>query len=174
MEELKRHMKQLEVEFEQWFAGALPRPPVETRRRVDDIIRRYNVRPPQNLTEASVFQMHQAKYNTYSEMWNRRTRLKEEGRLPGGSEARTPAAAYPQPAPAGSAAPPDKLRQVFEEFLAAKRQAGEPAAAIPYETFRERLSQQADQLRTKGGYRDVDFGVSLKDGKVSIVARPKR
>ena len=41
------------------------------------------------------------------------------------------------------------------------------------ESFRRALDKQAQQLRT-GGYKDVDFGVSLKGGKVSVVARPKK
>ena len=80
MEALKRGMKQLETEYEQWFAGALRQPPWATKKKVEGIIRNYSRTPPQNLAEQAVFQMHQAKFTTYSEMWNRRMRLQEEER----------------------------------------------------------------------------------------------
>jgi len=203
MELLKRLMKQLEVEYEQWFSGALPKPPVESKKRVEGIIRRYNVRGPQNLGEAAVFQMHQSKYNSYSEMWNRRVRLKEEGRLQTGKEVHHPprAAAAPEEPSAqrvGGGAPTQQenaaraktgaparrgettssgestYRKVFEDFVAARKKAGQGTESLNFESFKQQLTKQAEQLRTRGGYRDVDFGVAIKDGKASVVARPKR
>lgn len=174
MDQLKRDMKQLEIEYEQWFSGATPKPPGDTRKKVEDLIRRYNVSMPQNLAEAQVFQMHQAKFNSYSEMWNRRIRLKEEGRIPGQREAARPARAEsPRPGPKGPATA-DKFREVFDQFVAAREKTGQGGAGLSYEAFRQKLAAQSDQLRAKGGYRDVDFGVSVKDGKVSIVAKPKK
>lgn len=175
MELLKRSMKQLEIEWEQWFSGALPKPPVETKKRVEDIIRRYNVKGPPNLGDASVFQMHQAKYQSYNEMWNRRVRLKEEGRLPTGREIHR-LARDSKEAEGEARAPveaPDRLRKVFDEFVAARKKAGQGTASLNYDNFKQLLTKQAEQLR-KGGYRDVDFGVAIKDGKASVVARPKR
>jgi hypothetical protein len=88
MNRLKQKMRQLETEYEQWFSGAMQVPPWETQKAVENIIRFYNRNPPHGLAEQSVFQMHQSKYNVYSEMWNRRMRLKEEGKLPTGKEER--------------------------------------------------------------------------------------
>jgi hypothetical protein len=112
--------------------------------------------------------MLQARFNTYMEMWNRRTRLKEEGRLPGVRE--SPKRSAPKPA----APPADPFRQVFESFVAAKQKAGEATAKLSYESFRKTLEKQADQIRAAKGFKDVDFGVTVKDGKVSVVARPRK
>lgn len=175
MERLKRGMKQLETEYEQWFSGALRQPPWETKKKIEAIIRRYNTSPPSNLAEQSVFQMLQSKFSTYSEMWNRRERLKEEGRLPGGREERAKRAGRPGPPPGEHAAPSggDPFRTVFDKYVAAKQQAGQSTANLNYDNFRRALDKQAQQLRS-GGYKDVDFGVSMKGGKVSVVARPKK
>lgn len=175
MERLKRGMKQLETEYEQWFSGALRTPPWETRKKIEAIIRRYNSSPPQNLAKQSVFQMLQSKFTTYKEMWNRRERLKEEGRLPGGREERSRRPARRSPSPSESAPPRggDPLRQVFDKYVAAKEKAGQSTSNLNYASFRRVLDKQAQQLRS-GGYKDVDFGVSMKGGKVSVVARPKK
>jgi hypothetical protein len=176
MAKLQSSFRLLEREYEQWFSGAVPKPPLETLKTVEDLVRRYNSSPPRNLAEQSLFTMLQARFTTYKEMWNRRTRLKEEGRLPGGPEER-PKRPAPAPAPARPAAQArsrDPFREVFDSFVTAKQKAGEPTGKLSYESFRKTLEKQADQLRSAKGFKDVAFGVAVKDGKVSVVARPKK
>ena len=119
--------------------------------------------------------MHQAKFNTYMEMWNRRIRLKEEGKLPTGREERSKrvVASPPRPQSAESGSG-DPYKKVFENYVTAKRQAGESTEKLNYDSFRNALKKQADQLRASRGIQNVNFGVSLKDGKVSVVARRKK
>jgi len=166
---LIQKMKQLETEYEQWFSGALITPPWQTQKIVDKIIKSYGRNPPQSLTERSVFMMHQAKYNSYAEMWARRMRLKEEGRLVTGKETR--ARKVPQ-ADKPSESGQDEFRKVFDSYVAAKQQAGESTKTLTYDTFSKKLGQQADKFRKSG--KNVNFGVSIKDGKVSVVARRKK
>lgn len=165
---LMQKMKQLETEYEQWFSGALAKPPWGTQKLIENIIKRYGRNPPSSLTERSVFQMHQAKFNSYSEMWARRTRLKEEGRL-AGREERVRRSAPPT---ASSGSEQDELRRVFDNYVAAKQKAGQGTGKLTYDSFRQKLAQQAEKLKKRG--HDVDFGVSVKDGKVSVVARRKK
>src|SRR3990172_5714411 len=127
MAKLQRTFRLLEREYEQWFSGALPKPPTETQRVCEEIVRQYNISPPRNLSEQSLFSMLQARYNTYTEMWNRRTRLKEEGRVPGGRE--SPKRSGPKP-PSPPSAPSDPFRQVFDSFVAAKQKAGEATTKL--------------------------------------------
>jgi hypothetical protein len=171
MAKLQRTFRLLEREYEQWFSGALPKPPSETQKVCEEIVKRYNVSPPRTLSEQSLFPMLQARFNTYKEMWNRRTRLKEEGRLPGARE--TARASVPKPAPPPSVVS-DPFRDVFDSFVAAKKKAGESTTKLNYESFKKTLEKQADQIRTAKGFKDVDFGVTVKDGKISVVARPKK
>jgi hypothetical protein len=168
---LKERMRQLEIEWEQWFAGVLTKPPFENQRVIENVIKRYSRNPPRALSEQSVFQMYQAKFNTYSEMWNRRQRLKEEGRLPGGPEQKS----RKIPPTAATAAPPkkDQMRDVFDDFVAAKAEAGQSTGKLTFDAFKKQLSKQRSKLKGERGY-DVDFGVNVKDGKVSLVARRKK
>ena len=177
MAKLQRTFRLLEREYEQWFSGALPKPPSDTQKICEEIVKRYNISPPRNLSEQSLFSMLQARFNTYMEMWNRRTRLKEEGRLPGARESSKKTPPKPAPPPTASKAPAtssDPFRQVFDSFVAAKQKAGEATGKLSYESFRKTLEKQADQIRAAKGFKDVDFGVTVKDGKVSVVARPKK
>ncbi|HXV64922.1 MAG TPA: MXAN_5187 C-terminal domain-containing protein [Vicinamibacteria bacterium] len=163
-----RLFKLLEREFEQWFSGALRKPPWATQKRIANIVRKYSVNPPTNLTEQSIFAMNQAKFNTYMEMWNRRVRMKEEGRLPTGREIHTRPRDVPPPET------DEPLREVFDSYVSAKRKAGEATSKLDYESFRKTLEKQAEHLRESRGFKEVDFGVAVKNGKVSVVARPKK
>jgi hypothetical protein len=172
MMRLKQKMKQLETEYEQWFSGALQVPPWETQKYIENIIKFYNRNPPNGLAEQSVFQMHQSKYNVYAEMWNRRMRLKEEGKLPTGKEERVRRVskkAEKEPSP-----DKDKFRDVFESYVSAKKETGQAPGKLSFDNFKRQLEARAKQLRVERGYDDVDFGVSIKDGKVSLVARRKK
>lgn len=170
----QKFMKLLEREYEQWFSGALVKPPWETRRICEDIIKFYNRNMPRSLSEQSIFQMHQAKFNTYNEMWNRRMRLKEEGKLVTGKEERTkrvqPLAASAQKPDAKA----DPFRKVFDKYVAAREKTGQDTGKLDYDKFRKTLQKQALQIRDRGGYKNINFGISVKDGKVSVVARPKK
>lgn len=174
MARLIKHFKMLEREYEQWFSGALPTPPWDTQRVCENIVREYNRNPPRNLSEQTIFSMHQAKFNTYMEMWNRRMRLKEEGKLPTGRTERTKRVAPPPPPAAGGGGGEDHYRKVFDSYVAAKQKAGEATEKIKFESFKNALKKQADQLRSSRGIKNVNFGVSIKDGKVSVVARKKK
>ena len=176
MARLIKHFKLLEREYEQWFSGALPTPPWTTQKICENIVREYNRNPPHNLSEQTIFSMHQSKFNTYMEMWNRRMRLKEEGKLPTGREERSKRAPHPTgPLGAdGGRGGDDHYRKVFDSYVAAKQQAGEATGKIKFESFKNALEKQANQLKSSRGIQNVNFGVSVKDGKVSVVARKKK
>ena len=42
LRQLEVSLRKLETEYNQFFAGLLPRPPVETRARVEKLFRRYD------------------------------------------------------------------------------------------------------------------------------------
>lgn len=75
---------------------------------------------------------------------------------------RAPAAA---PAPATSG---DRTRQLYDEYMRARRAAGEAVDNLSYDTLRRSLQQQTERLRRKHGDRDVDYEVVTKDGRALI------
>ncbi len=175
MTRLVKHFKLLEREYEQWFSGALVTPPGSTQKKCENIVREYSRNPPQNMSEQSIFAMHQAKFATHMEMWNRRMRLKEEGKLATGRKERSKRVPKPGAPPAGGGGAGDEqYREVFDSYVAAKQNAGEATAKLNYEGFKRALQKQADQLRASRGIQNVNFGVSVKNGKVSVVARKKK
>jgi hypothetical protein len=82
-----------------------------------------------------------------------------------------PAAAAAAPPPRRDGGLPEyRVRQLYVEYVDAKRRQKESTAAITYEALAESLRASSTKLREKHG-KPIDFEVGLKDGKA--VLRPK-
>ena len=77
---LETDLRQLEIEYTMFFAGQHPRPPLESRARVEAIIRRLDRVPIQGSTERFRYTTLQLRFRTLAALWDRRMRAQEEGR----------------------------------------------------------------------------------------------
>jgi hypothetical protein len=168
LDQLGRDIKQLQVDYERFFNGALPFPPEELRNRIQNQLRQLR---NLNLTAAvDNFRMAdlEARYNTYNELWNRRVRDLEEGR-----HARPPAAA------------PEAPRYDVERGILVAGAVETAAAEALYhglarseapkfdlDSFRAYLERQAAAIRTRTGCGQVQFRLAAEDGKMKLKARP--
>ncbi len=86
-----------------------------------------------------------------------------------------PMAARPLP-PQRSATPPStgnsptemRTRQIYNDYVDARRRAGEPTDGITYERLSKTLSDQTAKLRAQHPTRGLDYEVVQKDGKPVI------
>jgi len=178
LELLESELKRLEAEYNMFFAGRLPRPPWETRTRVDAIIKRLDRTQPANYGDRFRFSTLQARYVAFIDLWDRGLRAREEGR-PGPF-------AHTRSVPAAPTAAPedrivhvttfrdpgreiDKLRDLYDSLADARRAAGQDN--VPFHKFAELIKSQVAQLKEKGT-PEVAFRVAMKDGKVTFTARP--
>jgi hypothetical protein len=77
---LEAELRRLEAEYTMYFAGRLPRPPLETRRRVAGLVRQLDRQRLSNYAERFRFSTLQSRFQTFSDLWDRGLRAKEEGR----------------------------------------------------------------------------------------------
>ena len=178
---LSGELKKLETEYNQFFSGRLPRPPWETRTRVESLIRKWD----RESFEASAvdrfkFQTLQARYATFADLWDRGLRAREEGR-PGPFNWATPGPQQP-PKPGDPPVPQvvhvtaiadpmrdlEKVRELYESLMDARREAGEQTVA-----FHRFVGLVKDQVRTlqQKGSPEVAFRVAITEGKVTFTAR---
>jgi hypothetical protein len=61
----------------------------------------------------------------------------------------------------------DRVRQLFVEYVDARRKQNEPTASITYDAMSRTLRESSAKLREKHG-KDVDFEVAVKDGKAVL------
>jgi hypothetical protein len=62
----------------------------------------------------------------------------------------------------------DRVQSLYEQFAEARRDRGE--LPVPYERFSAMVQEQVKKLGSGG--REVAFRVALKDGKVTLTAKP--
>lgn len=63
-------------------------------------------------------------------------------------------------------------REIFEQFVATKKQCGEPTDALSFEKFSATLQRHKDQLQQRTQCKAVRFQVYVKDGKATLKAIP--
>jgi hypothetical protein len=179
--ELKRfevELRQLEAEYNMFFAGRLPKPPWETRGRVEAIVKQLDRGYIQNYGDRFRFLTMQARFATFVDLWDRGMRAREEGRP--GPFRQTPrvekepekkrpqdhilrVASFRDPA-----REMDKLADLYESLAQARREVGEEQ--LPFDKFADLVKSQVNKLR-QAGSPEVAFRVAVKDGKVNFTAR---
>jgi hypothetical protein len=176
---LEAELRKLEAEYNMFFAGRLPRPPAETRRRVDQFIRRIDRSSLTNYADRFRFSTLQARFNRFVDLWDRGLRAREEGRPGPFGVVRPPAAAAgthdEQVVYTASFTDPlreeAKLRELYDRLAEARRGAGEEP--LPFERFSSSVVEQVRQLRSRGA-PEVAIRIAVKSGKVSVTARGLR
>jgi hypothetical protein len=177
MRRLEVELKQLEAEYNMYFAGRLAKPPWETRGRVEALLKQYDRGPLLNTSDRFRFSTLQSRFSTFAELWDRGMRAREEGRP-------SPFASVGTRKSSGKGGPPDrilyvaafrdpgreidKLTELYDSLAEARREVGQEA--VPFHRFAELIRTQVKQLRQSGS-TEVAFRVAVKSGKVAFTAR---
>ena len=131
---LEEALRRLSAEYDAFLYGSVPKPPVQTRRHVEEMVRRLNASEDMSSAERYRFGALQGRFSALCDRWEKLQGEKEAGRRPGlyghfreaGGGAAGTSAPAPNAGPAASvqeerrAAPPEPLQDLFERFLAAK------------------------------------------------------
>jgi hypothetical protein len=173
---LEAELKRLEAEYNMFFAGRLPRPPWETRSRVQAFVKRVDRTSISNYGEKFRFSTLQSRFATFIDLWDRGLRAREEGRpgpfaQPRRNETVRPTAADRILHVATFADPlreMDKLHDLYDSLAEARRDVGQEQ--IPFHKFADLIKTQVSSLKASGS-PEVAFRVAVKDGKVNLTAR---
>jgi hypothetical protein len=186
-------IRQLQAKWDMFFSGAEKKPPLELQGQVDTLIKRYSNSEIRNSGERFRYQSLSSRFATFNELWQKRLRAREEGKVYGMHGLRseqlppTPAGAARTPPPRPAAAAPTggefrvadsrqdqaTIRALYDTYVAERQRAGD-AAAPAFDAFRQLVSQQAERIRNEKGAKAVDFRLETKGGKVSLKARVVR
>jgi hypothetical protein len=174
---LEAELKRLEAEYNMFFSGTLPKPPWETRKRVESIVKQYDRGYIQNTGDRFRFNTLQSRFAAFIDLWDRGLRAREEGR-PGPFAHKLTEKELPKKGPedrilhvAAFTDPVremEKLTELYESLSEARRTVGEES--VPFHKFADLVKGQVSKLR-QGGSAEVAFRVAVKDGKVSFTAR---
>jgi hypothetical protein len=174
--QLTADLKRLEAEYNMFFAGRLPRPPWETRNRVEAMIKRYDRGQISGTADRFRFEMLQTRFQKMVEVWDRGLRAREEGRS--GPFAAPPARGRGRgdadskilhvTALKDPMREMDKVHALYDSLMEARRGVGEEV--VPFHRFAALVKDQVSKLRDSGT-AEVAFRVAVKDGKVNLTVR---
>lgn len=188
----------LQKEWERFFSGQERKAPFESKQRLERLVRRYVGIEIRNNVERFRFQSLTAKYNTLSDMWNRKLRAIEEGRplssvqlkqvreaeaqavpevkvvqsSPGSRSVLTPGPGRTEVRLSTLRDDDQGVRDLFDQFRAARASVGE--SEVKYESFKKLITQQRTRLLEEKDAVAVDFRIAMQDGKVALKAKPVR
>jgi hypothetical protein len=170
LDQLSQDLRQLQVDFERFFNGALPFPPDELRTRIQN-----QIRGLRNLTQTSAVDSFrlgdlEARFNSYNELFNRRVRDREEGRRQvahHGAPKETPRYDPAAGIVFGAAVEPAAVEALYQGL------AGQgDGPKFDLDSFQTYLARQVAALREKTGCAEVQFRLANEDGKLKLKARP--
>jgi hypothetical protein len=179
LQALEAELKKLEAEYNMFFSGRLPRPPMETRGRVDALMKRWGRTHIQSTGDRFRFDMLATRYQKFVDLWDRGLRAREEGR-PGPFRQPPPKEVAKPKAPVDEAKvlhvtafkdpmrEMDKLHTLYDSLMDARRENGEDV--VPFHRFAALVKDQVGKLRDAGN-PEVAFRVAVKDGKVNFTVK---
>jgi len=192
LSQLEKDIRQLKIEYEQYFGGGKKRPPTDLEWRIDTLMKRYGDRGAemtygQRFKYGNLTQM----YSKYREIFRKRLKQKEEGTVHRhfGAAAREIEAerARKRGAADGShgirfpfaiswedpAHEKKKVEQLYEAFRDAKEQAGEDVERLTLDSFQLFVRKKTDELKKQKGAHEVEYIVSLESRHARLKARVK-
>jgi hypothetical protein len=200
LNQFEKDIRQLKIEYEQYFGGGRKRPPTEIEWRLELMAKRYAERSGElkfgqrfrynNLTQT---------YSKYKDIFRKRLQQKEEGKVPRhfGSAAKKIEAERAQKhaetrskmdAAAAKERPDkalfrvvcskpeqesDKIAKLYEAFLEAKQKAGEDTIKFTRSNFHEFVMKKTKDLQKSKNCKDVEYVVEVTEGHVKLKALVK-
>lgn len=189
---LERRVVQLRIQFDLFFAGGLPRPPLELRDDLDRDVKRIGNTRDMKLSQRFMYNTLLNRWNIFTELWNKRLQAREEGtRIPAMARRRQQLSSPAAPAPAAKAAErresPERrlvaraaisnardaegeLKTFYRSFLEARGEGKAPS----FEKFRTEIEKHIEIIRRKSSCERVDFRLYLENNKVALKAKPHK
>lgn len=195
--QIERDIRQLKIEYDQYFGGGRKRPPTEIEWRIDQLVKRYAERGGE-LKFAQRFRFNNLSqtYAKYKDIFRKKVALKEEGKVQRhfGAAAKEIEAArakketeeHAAAAAVGSGdakgfrmtcsepeRETEKVEQLYQAFLQAKQSAGEQTGKLSRSSFNEFVLKKTKELRKEKNCKDVEYVVEVVAGQVKLKALVK-
>ena len=168
IDKLERMVRDLRIEYERFFNGALDLPPETLRSEIQAELRRLRNANLKGVEDNFRLSNLEAKLNSLTELSGRRIRAQEEGRG---------AIAKPEPrvrhdpqrgVVLDGAAESEAVEALYQRL----HQGSGNRPRFDLESFRSYLDRQLGAIREKTGARRVVFRIAEEEGKMKLKARP--
>ncbi len=174
---LEDAVRKLKIDYDMYFGGGAKRPPYDAQSHVESVIKKYNDNPKLSFAQRFRFNGIVQKFAVHSDMWRQKVKRREEGR----DEPHQRRTETPPPkaeTPAGFRVQwkdPDqeheKVDQLFQALVAAKKQIGEDSGSLNVDGFKRFVKQKTDQLKKDMKCSNVEYSVEVENGQVRLKAK---
>ncbi len=193
--QIEKDIRQLKIEYDQFFGGGRKKPPTDIEWRIDLLVKRYNERggemkPHQRFRFNNLTQT----YAKYKDIFRKRMKQKEEGTIQRhfgaaakaieATRAKEHAKVEAVATAAGDAkafrmicshpeSEPEKVEKLYEAFLQAKQLAGEHTGKLSRSSFNQFVLKKTKELQEQKNCKDVEYVVETVEGQVKLKALVK-
>jgi hypothetical protein len=172
LDRLESEMRRLKVEYDIYFNGGTAKPPMDTKGRVETMIKRLFDAKSISFSQRFRYNSLVARYNVMRELWRKRTQDREESGRPPTIEAVQAARSLnviircrdPKQEP-------EKVSEIYDYLIAAKRECGERVSNLSFAMFQNFIMTRTTQIKEQLSSDAVDFIVAVESGKVKFTAR---
>jgi hypothetical protein len=196
LSQLERDIRQLKIEYDQFFGGGRKRPPTEIEWRIELTVKKYGERSGDmkygqrfrynNLTQT---------YAKYKDIFRKKVKQKEEAtvqrhfgaaakkieaeraqRLAEANARYETAVAEPAAFRMTCSEPErevDKVERLFQAFVEAKKLTGEDTTRLSHAGFNEFVRKKTKDLQERNGCGEVEYIVETVGGQVKLKALVK-
>jgi hypothetical protein len=192
---LERDIRQLKIEYDMYFGGGRKRPPTEIEWRIELIVKRYGERGgDMKFGQRFRFSNLAQTYAKYKDVFRKRLATREEGKVQRhfGAAAKAIEAERAKAQAASDAAATsaeaakvfrvvctapekeaDKVEQLYEAFVRAKKAAGEEMGKMTHAGFNEFVRKKTKDLQKQKNCHEVEYVIETVDGQVKLKALVK-
>jgi hypothetical protein len=193
--QIEKDIRQLKIEYDQYFGGGRKRPPTEIEWRIDQLVKRYGERGgDMKFAQRFRFSNLSQTYAKYKDIFRKKIAQKEEGKVQRhfgaaakeieAARLKKEAEAHPAAAAAGGPSAfrmtcsepereTEKVEQLYQAFLEAKTSAGEATGKLSRSSFNEFVLKKTKELQKQKNCKDVEYVVETVDGQVKLKALVK-
>jgi len=174
LDEIQQQVKELEIHYEQYFAGIEKREPYNERKELSRRIRQFTNRHIVWTDLKFRYQGIASRLMSYGQYWDRILRLIDEGkyhRHTAKLNAKSPQSLASKPKPVDPKAEAAKLQQ---ELIQARKNCGLSGEGPSTEKVANFLASQREKIRARYGDKPVEFSIDASGEKPRIKVSLKK
>jgi hypothetical protein len=172
LDDFERGIMLLKREYEIYLSGASKLPPTDSRNKLHAASKRLQSLQGTSYAQRFRYNSLASRLTTYQDLWNKQFRLKEEGKSAPAPVIKTKmehARSRQQERPPNG--PDQPYEKIFKDYLSSRETTGEQSPKMNYDGFSALLKKQRETLISKFQCKDVQFYVSVENGRTKLKAR---
>ncbi len=174
LDEMQQEMKELEIRYEQYFAGSERREPVNARK---DLARRIRYFTNRHIVWTDLkfrYQGITSRFMSYCQYWDRILRLIDEGKYHRHLAKMNTLPLASQSSSAGTSDLRTEAAKLQQQLLQARKSCGLSGDGPSAEKVADFLATQREKIHSRYGDRPVEFSIDTSDGKPRIKVSLKK